>query len=140
MGWFRKSKPETEYTLKRTVFHENFTLGELYLGNHFLFYSCEDPPRDKKIAGITCIPKGRYEVVITMSNRFKKPLPLLLNVPNFEGVRIHSGNSAEDSSGCVLLGLTRTAVGVANSQAAMALFMKRLEAALKVGKVYVNIV
>jgi len=45
-----------------------------------------------------------------------------------------------DSSGCILIGITRTNVGVANSQAAMALFMKRLEAALKLGKVYVKII
>ncbi len=58
----------------------------------------------KKVYGQTAIPSGEYECAYTYSVRFKKMLPLLLNVKGFEGVRIHSGNSAKDTEGCILCG------------------------------------
>lgn len=58
----------------------------------------------KKVYGKTAIPSGEYECSYTYSARFKKMLPLLLNVKGFEGVRIHSGNSAKDTEGCILCG------------------------------------
>lgn len=68
--------------------------GRLYINGVFECFTVEDKPRDKKVYGLTGIPKGIYNVIITISNRFHKRLPLLLGVPGFEGIRIHSGNAA----------------------------------------------
>lgn len=80
------------------------TLGELYLDGEFFCFTLEDTVRDCKVPGETAIPEGSYEVLVTNSPRFKRKLPLLINVPGFDGIRIHPGNSAEDTSGCLLVG------------------------------------
>lgn len=106
----------------------------------FTCYTLEDAVREEKIPGKTAIPPGVYEVVVNYSNRFKKMLPLLINVPNFSGVRIHSGNVAQDSSGCILLGLSKAVDGVYESRKAMAVFMSSLMRWVKKEKVYVVVV
>ena len=58
----------------------------------------------RKIMGRSAIPEGRYAVVITYSPKMEQWLPLLLNVPKFSGIRIHAGNTAEDTEGCILVG------------------------------------
>lgn len=78
------------------------TVGELFIDNEFICYTIEDVVRDKKVYGKTAIPSGIYKVVVTMSNRFKKMLPLLLNVPGYEGIRIHTGNTHANTEGCIL--------------------------------------
>ena len=70
-----------------------------------------------KLKGITAIPTGKYDVILTFSPRFKCVLPLLLNVKGFEGIRIHPGNSAEDTEGCLLVGENKEKGKVINSRA-----------------------
>lgn len=81
--------------LQRTHEVGNTTFGKLFHNNKFLNYTLEDKVRDIKIKHETAIPAGTYQVIINKSERFKQLMPLLLNVPNFEGVRIHKGNYAD---------------------------------------------
>ena len=115
--------------LERQVKTKDFTLGELFIDGVPFCYTVEDMERmpNEKVYGLTAIPKGEYKVIVNMSPRFKKLMPLLLNVPNFEGIRIHSGNTASDSLGCIIVGMTRTLSGVGMSRIAYAKLMAKLE-------------
>lgn len=90
----------------------------------------------------TAIPTGRYEVIIDMSARFKKLMPHILNVPGFEGIRIHSGNTDADTEGCILLGTAdhNTKDFIGNSRDAFNKFYPKLEEALKKDNVFINII
>lgn len=125
--------------LKRLHKTEKSTIGELFIDGKFECYVLEDVERIEKVYGKTAIPKGTYNVVMTMSNRFKVILPLLENVPNYVGVRIHAGNKAEDTEGCLLLGQTRTVDFVGSSRLALKAFVSKLELALKTNKVSITI-
>ena len=92
----------------RDTFTQNSTIGKMLIDGAFFCYTLEDTIRDTKIAGETAIPYGTYKVIVNMSNRFKRLMPLLLNVPNFEGVRIHNGNTKEHTHGCILVGATKS--------------------------------
>ena len=70
----------------------------------------------RKIKGRSAIPEGRYAVVISYSPKFKQWLPILLGVPNFEGIRIHAGNTAEDTAGCILIGKNKLVGQVVDSR------------------------
>lgn len=125
--------------VKRLHKTQNSTIGELSIDGKFECYTLEDVERESKIYGKTAIPKGTYEIVMTMSNRFKIVLPLLLKVPNYEGVRIHAGNYAKDTEGCILLGQTRSVDFIGNSKKAVSNFLPKLKNALDNGKVYLTI-
>lgn len=116
-----------ELKLIRETFTEDSTIGKLFVDGVFFCYTLEDKVREKKIKSITAIAKGRYEVVISFSNRFQQLMPLLLNVPEFEGVRIHWGNYSKDTDGCILLGNTKGVNMIGNSKATYAKFMKMLK-------------
>jgi hypothetical protein len=115
--------------IKRLHRTENSTIGELFVDGKFECYTLEDKERDVKIKGETAISKGTYNVTITQSNRFKRLLPLLANVPNFEGVRIHSGNTNHDSEGCILVGTTRAKDFIGNSRVAFEKLFKKMQLA-----------
>jgi hypothetical protein len=93
-----------------------------------------------KVFGKTAIPYGTYEIVRTYSNKYKKILPLLMNVPHFEGIRIHSGNTAEDTDGCILPGFNTVKGKVTDSRNTFKKLDAWIESASKKGKVYIQIV
>lgn len=107
----------------RLAHAENFTPGKMYLDNVKFCETCEDEDRhlessleaisERKVYGRTAIPRGRYRLVVSFSNRFQKLLPEVLDVPGFTGIRIHGGNRAEHSIGCILVGKVRTSTGIA---------------------------
>ena len=86
--------------------------------------------RVKARSGLISIPKGSYQVIINHSPRFNKDLPLLLNVPGYEGIRIHTGNTVSDTEGCILVGYNRRKGMVLNSRSAMYFLMEQLTAAV----------
>lgn len=95
------------------------TLGVLFVDGRFRCFSLEDEIADVKVPGRTCIPEGRYEVRLTWSPKFGKVLPELKNVPGFSGIRIHAGNTAKDTDGCILLGVQRSGVNLVQSRPAV---------------------
>jgi hypothetical protein len=117
------------------------TIGQLFEllpngGAHGLCFTCEDVARPVgvKILGATAIPAGVYQVVITMSARFGRPLPLLVDVPGFSGIRIHPGNTDQDTEGCVLLGMSTDGESVGRSREACDKIQPRIEAAIAAGE------
>lgn len=94
----------------------------------------------KKLYGMTAIPTGRYEVRISYSPRFRRDMPILIAVPGFTGIRIHSGNSAKDSYGCILIGRNDKVGWISNSRYWTNLLQKKIQSALDKGeKVFITI-
>lgn len=133
-------------TLQRQGFFPTRTLGSLFIFNEFECYTLEDADRYLecgsaiKIPGHTAIPRGEYEVVLDMSQRFKKITPRLLNVPQFTGVRIHSGNTEADTEGCPLVGreIGPDQKSILESRIAFDALMAKLRQAK--GKIFIEIV
>lgn len=112
--------------LKRIALRESYTIGRLYVDGKYFCDVIEDKVRDtnkngvfdgaeKKVYGETAIPYGTYPVTVSYSPKFKRELPLLEGVPYFEGIRIHRGNSAKDSAGCLIVGENKVVGKVINS-------------------------
>ena len=95
--------------LKRLYYLKQCTIGTLSIDGLFVCYTLEDivRPAGAKIPGATAIPEGEYRVIVDWSNRFQRFMPKLLDVPGFEGIRIHPGNTHKDTSGCILVGLEK---------------------------------
>jgi len=105
--------------LKRIALKPTYTIGKLYIDGKYFCDTLEDTvrPAGVKIKGQTAIAAGTYKVEMTMSNRFKRVLPLLIGVPNFEGIRIHRGNTDIDTEGCILVGENKVVGKVINATA-----------------------
>lgn len=112
--------------LERVQCTPDATIGSLSVDGAWLCWTCEDAVREVpgqpvatwKVPGATAIPAGTYEVDVTQSQRFGRLLPVLLDVPGFTGIRIHPGNTAADTEGCILPGLTRAGQSVGLSRRA----------------------
>ena len=128
-----------EPVLKRLIKTEKSTIGELSINGSFECYTLEDAERISKVYGRTAIPKGQYEVIINYSNRFKQYMPLLLNVPDYEGVRIHSGNSSKDTLGCVLVGQKKGVDVIGASRLAYKALFDKMKAVEKKEKIFITI-
>ena len=137
-------------TLKRIALRSTYTIGRLYVDGNYFCDTLEDTVRDlnkngkfdngeKKVYGKTAIPYGTYEIKWTYSPRFKKYTPQLMNVPLFEGIRIHSGNSSTDTEGCLLLGENKKVGMVLNSRATINKFYPLIKKACSKGKVTIEI-
>lgn len=137
-------------TLKRIALKPTYTIGKLYIDDNYFCDTLEDTVRDlnkdgkfdngeKKIKGKTAIPYGTYEIKWTYSPRFKKYTPQLMNVPQFEGIRIHAGNTNVSTSGCLLLGENKKVGMVLNSKATIAKFCPIIKDACAKGKVTIEI-
>lgn len=110
--------------IERQPSSDKCTIGQLFVNGIYECWTLEDPVREVKIPGKTAIPAGIYQVIVDYSNRFKRQMPHIAirfpktgifsesitpvkEVPNFQGIRIHSGNTSEDTEGCILLGMNR---------------------------------
>jgi hypothetical protein len=121
--------------LQRRSSSDGCTLGQLFVDGRAQCFTLEDVVRaGPKLAGMTAIPFGRYRVVITKSQRFGRMLPLLLEVPSFTGVRIHCGNMAADTEGCILVGQTPiSASAIGSSRLALDALLPQIADALARG-------
>ena len=116
-------------------------------GPDFICQTLEDTVREIegvpiaawKIDGQTAIPRGRYKVTWTYSNRFQKWMPLLVGVEGFSGVRIHAGNTGKDTLGCILIGNSRGIDSITNSRVACGAFYTALQGWLALGDCWITI-
>lgn len=137
-------------TLKRIALRPTYTIGKLYIDDAYFCDTLEDTVRDtnksgkfdngeQKIKGKTAIPYGTYEIKWTYSPRFKKYTPQLMNVPSFEGIRVHAGNTSADTEGCLILGENKQVGKVLNSKATINKFYPIIKEACSNGKVTIEI-
>ena len=120
-----------ELLLERTEKTKTYTAGRLSfvneLGKAYFCDTLEPSLHPTNHLHPKAIPAGRYAVAVTWSPKFKRWLPLLLNVPYRSGIRIHAGNNPEDSSGCILLGRALLPGHVYNSRSTLEKLMQRLK-------------
>lgn len=101
-----------DITVKRTNLAGDYTKGKLYVRGAYYCDTLEETVRQYKIKGITAIPYGKYSLTYEYSPKFKKLMPRINNVPNFEGILLHAGNKVGDTDGCILVGISDGAGGL----------------------------
>ena len=128
-----------KFILQRSYYNDSYTIGRLSFDGEYLCDTLEPPSLhlsqtddtqkilNAKQQGYRAIPQGVYELAITYSPRFRQRLPLLLNVPCFEGIRIHAGNYPRDAQGCVLPGWNTKKGMVTGSREALARIMAKIQ-------------
>jgi len=129
--------------LERLQLDPDCTIGALFVDGTFDCWTLEDTvrPDGVKIAGETAVPFGTYAIDITQSPRFGRLLPLLIGVHNFVGIRIHPGNTAHDTEGCILVGSDRHHKWIGKSKAAFdTLFPKLRDAKARGERIAIEIV
>ena len=111
----------------RDTFTENCTLGKMFINGKYFCETLEDKDRGlnqslqladnqrMKVKGQTAIPYGKYKGIVNVSPSKKRALPRLLNVPAFDGILIHKGNTNGDSLGCILIGRKRSIESIIQS-------------------------
>lgn len=139
-----------ELKVIRKEFSSTTSIGELYINDVFFCYTLEDTDRNLyntmgskeieklKIYGQTAIPYGKYEVIISYSNKFKCLMPLVNNVPGYLGIRIHKGNTAEHTHGCLLVGMKKGIDKITNSTEGYDRLYVLLQEACSKGKVFIT--
>ncbi|CAB4216879.1 hypothetical protein UFOVP1590_3 [uncultured Caudovirales phage] len=134
-------------TVERFEYGTDYCIGRLYIDGVYFCYTLEDKVREVigrptvmwKVTGETAIPEGTYDLVIDYSPHFKKKLPHILDVPGFEGVRLHSGNSPKDTEGCILVGQTWSGNNfIGNSRLVFDSLFQRLSEALEPHQIQVK--
>ncbi len=140
-----------ELELTRSTKTNKSTIGELTINGAFECFILEDKDRGLrqgmtmselmalKIKKQTAIPTGRYEIVVSFSDRFQKMLPLLLDVPAYEGIRIHPGNTDTNTEGCLLPGKTKSPDMVGSSRVAFTALFDKIIAALRREKIFITV-
>ncbi len=118
--------------LQRKRFSTKSTIGELYADGNLLCYTLEDTVRKdgEKVHGVTAIPEGHYKCAVDYSNRFKGLMVRVFDVPGFDGILIHRGNSETDVAGCIAVGTTPGVDTILDSVLAYAKFCRRIAQAL----------
>lgn len=125
-------------TVVRKEFTESSTIGDLLVDGEFECFTLEGCVRPA--GGTRAIPAGTYEIVINFSERFKRPLPLLLKVPDFEGVRIHPGNTSAKTEGCILVGREKQPDFVGESRTAFETLFNKMQEAAPREKIFIELV
>lgn len=133
-------------TLIRKWKNADYTIGQLYAGGRLICNTVEDADRGLnmhmseaeikkiKIHSETAIPTGTYKLAVTMSPKFGRKLIEVLNVPGYLGIRVHKGNSAKDSAGCVIPGNNTEKGKVTNSTKYEELLTSMVDSAIKNGE------
>ena len=137
-GLLNPPVPTLFLDIHRIWYTSKSTIGVLKINGEHECYTLEDEDKigkgGTKVRGVTAIPAGDYELDVTHSPKYRRDMPVLRNVGGFSGVRIHSGNKAEDTEGCILVGETRGKDVIRSSRKAYSRLFKKIQEAKEAGK------